>query len=101
MDIDEFLPALQSLAVKKDDISGEPLNIKYSTVAPDSTNQRHATPTKYEDEEEDDDETKVHPPSHKHRIHKYKKISYSSLLQGGLGHVHKPTGRMPNILYVY
>ena len=66
--IDEFLRALRSLDVKKDDISGEPLKIKYSNVAPYSTHQRHSTPTKYEDEEEDDDEEEVQPPSHKHRV---------------------------------
>ena len=64
--IDEFLRALQSLSVKKDDISGEPLQINYRNVAPYSTHQRHSTPTKYEDEEEDDDEEEVRSPSHKH-----------------------------------
>ena len=54
--IDEFLRALRSLGVKNDDISGEPLIIKYSNVAPYSTHQRHSTPTKYVDEEEGDDE---------------------------------------------
>ena len=54
--IDEILRALQSLGVKKDDISGEPLKIKYSNVAPYSTHQRHSTPTKYENEKEDDDD---------------------------------------------
>ena len=54
--IDEFLCALRSLGVKKDDISGEQLKIKYSNVAPYSSHKRHSTPTKYEDEEEDDDE---------------------------------------------
>ena len=49
--IDAFLRALKSLGVKKDDISGEPLKIKYSSVAPYSTHQTHSTPTKYEDEE--------------------------------------------------
>ena len=73
--IDEFRRALRSLGVKKDDISGEPLKIKYSNVAPYSTHQRHSTPTKYEDEEEDDDEEVVRPPSHKHRVNKDKKIS--------------------------
>ena len=32
--IDEFLRALRSLGVKKNDISGEPLKLKYSNVAP-------------------------------------------------------------------
>ena len=66
--IDEFLRALQSLSVKKDDISGEPLQINYRNVAPYSTHQRHSTPTKYEDEEEDDDEEEVRSPSHKHWV---------------------------------
>ena len=56
--IDEFLCALRSLGVKKDDLSGEPLKIKYSNVALYSTYQRYSTPTKYENEEEDDDKTK-------------------------------------------
>ena len=56
--INEFLRALRSFGVKKNDISGEPLKIKYSNVAPYSTNKRHSTPTKYEDEEEDDDDDK-------------------------------------------
>ena len=52
---DEFLRALRSLGVKKDYISGEPLKIKYSNVAPYSTHHFHSTPTKYEDEAKDDD----------------------------------------------
>ena len=64
--IDEFLRALRSLGVKKDDISGEPLKIKYSSLVPYSTRQRHLTLTKYEDKEEDDNEEEVRPPSHKH-----------------------------------
>ena len=99
--IDEFLRALQSLGVKKDDISGEPLKMKYSSVAPYSTHERHSTPTKYEDEEEDDNKEEVRPPHHKHRVNKDTKISFSSLPQEGKGYVHKPPGRKPNILYVY
>ena len=88
--------------MSKHDISGEPLKIKYSNVAPYSTHKRHSTPTKYEDEEEDDDDEKeVRQPSHKHQIHKDKKTSFSSLAQGGKGYVHKPPGRKPNILYVH
>ena len=98
--IDEFLRALRSLGVKKDDICGEPLNINYSNVAPNSTHQRYSTPTKYEDEEEDDDEEEVQQPSHKHRVQKDKKTSSSSLTQKGKGYIHKPFGRKPNILYV-
>ena len=64
---------------------------------PYSTHQRHSTPTKYE--EEDDEE--VHPPSYKHRVHKDKKTSSSILAHGGKGYVHKPPGRKPNILLVY
>ena len=100
MGIDEFLRALRSLGVKKDDISGHPLKIKYSSVVPYSTHKRHSTPTKYDDEE-DDNEEEVQPPTHKHRVNKDKKTSSSSLPQGGKGYVHKPPGRKPNILYVY
>ena len=77
--IDEFLRALRSLNIKKDDISGEPLKIKYSNMAPYNTHQRHSTPTKYEDEEEDNDVEDVHLQSHKHRVNKEKKTSSSSL----------------------
>ena len=69
VDIDECIRSLQSLSAKKDDISGEPLKIKYSNVAPYRTHQRHSTPTNYKDEEEDDNEEKLRPPSHKHRVH--------------------------------
>ena len=99
--IDEFLRALQSLGVTKDNISGKPLKTKYSNLAPYSTHQRHSTPTKYEDEEEDDDEEDVHPPSHKHRVNKNKKTLSSSLPQKGKGYVYKPPGCKPNILNVY
>ena len=99
--IDEFLLALRSLGVKKDDISCEPLKIKYSNVAPYSTHKRHSTPTRYEDEEEDDDDDDVRPPNHKHRVNIDKKTSSSSLPQKGTGYAHKPPGRKPNILYVY
>ena len=101
VDIDVFLRALRSLGVKKDDISGETLKIKYSNVALYSTHQRHSTPTRYEDEKEDDDDEDVRSPSHKHRVNKDKKTSFSSLPQKGKGYVHKPPGRKPNILYVY
>ena len=90
--IDEFFRALRSLGVKKDDISCESYKIKYSIVAPYSTHQRHSTPTKYEDEGEDDEE-EIQPPSHKHRVHKDKKTSSSSLPQKVKGYVHKPPGR--------
>ena len=83
VDIDEFLRALRRLGVKKDDISGEPLKIKYSNVAPYSTHQRHSTPIRYEDEKEDDDDEDVRQPSHKHRVNKDKKTSSSSLPQKG------------------
>ena len=46
MGINEFLCALRSLGVKKDNLSGEPLKINYSNVAPYSTHLRHSTPTK-------------------------------------------------------
>ena len=48
--IDDFLRALQSLGVKKDEISGEPLKVKYKIVAPYGAVQRHSTPVKYEHE---------------------------------------------------
>ena len=48
--IDEFLRALRSLGIMRNDRSGEPLKIKYSNVAPYITSQRHSTLTKYEDE---------------------------------------------------
>ena len=99
--IDQFLRSLRSLGVKKDDISGEPLKIKYSNVAPYSTLHLYSTPTKYEDEEEDDDEEDVRPPSHKHRVNKEKKTLSSSFLQKWKGYVHKPPWRKLNILYVY
>ena len=98
--IDKFLRSLRSLGVKKDDISGEPLEIKYSNVAPYSTPHRHSTLTKYEDEEEDDEED-VRPPSHKHRVNKDKKTSSSSLPQKWKGYFQELPGRKPNILYVY
>ena len=96
--IDEFLRALRSLGFKKDDINGVPLKIKYNNVAPYSTHQRHSTATKYVNDKEEED---VRPPSHKHRVHKDKKTSSSSLPQGGKGYVHKSPGRKPNILHVY
>ena len=99
--INEFLYALRSLGVKKDDLSGEPLKIKYSNVAPYSTHQRHSTLTTYKDEEEENNEKEVLLPRHKHQVHKNKKTSSSSLPQGGKGYVHKPHGRKPNILYFY
>ena len=102
VDIDEFLRALRILGVKKkDDLSGEPRKIKYSNVATYSTYKRHFTPTKYEDEVENNDEEEVRQPSHKHRIHKDKKTSSSSLAQGGKSYVHKPPVLKLNILYVY
>ena len=56
MNFDKFLRALQSFGVKKDDISGEPLKIKYCNVAPYSIYQRHSTPSKNQNEEEIDEE---------------------------------------------
>ena len=64
MSIDKFLRALRSLGVKKDGISGEPLNIKYTNVAPYGVHQRHSTPTTFEEKKEDDDEKNVRPASH-------------------------------------
>ena len=76
--IDEFLRALQSLGVKKNDISWEPLKLKYSSMVPYSTHQRHLTPTKYEDKEDDEDEEDILQPSNKHQVYKDKKTSPSS-----------------------
>ena len=73
MGIDEFFRPLRSLGVKKDDISGKPLKIKYSSVAPYSTHQRHSNKTMYEDEEEEDNEEEIRPPSHKHRVNMTRK----------------------------
>ena len=73
--IDEFLHAIRSRGFKKDKISGEPLKIMYSNVAPCCTHQRHSTPTNYKDEEDDDNEKEVRSPSHTHRVHKDKKAS--------------------------
>ena len=96
--IDKFLRASRSLGVKKDDISGEPLKIKYSNVAPYSTQQHHSTQTKNEDKEEDDDEVDVRPPSHKYQVNKDKKTSFSSLTQKGKGYVLQLPGRKPTLL---
>ena len=102
MGIDDFLRALQSLGVKKDEISGEPLKIKYKNVAPYGAVQSHSTPVKYEhekvNEEENSDKEKVRPPSPKQPSHKVKK---KSSLQKGKGFIHKPPGHKPNIFYVY
>ena len=100
--IDDFHRALRSLGVKRDEISGEPLKIKYKNVAPYGAVQRHSTPVKYEHEKVDEDENieteEVRPPSPKQPSHKAKK---RSSLQEGKGFIHKPPGRKPNILYVY
>ena len=92
-----FLSALRSLGVKKDEISGEPLKIKYKHVAPYGAVQRNSTPAEYEhekvDEEEDIEKEEVCPPS--------QKAKKRSLLQEGKGFIHKPPGRKPNIFYVY
>ena len=70
--IDELFRALLSLGVKKDDIRGEPLKIKYSNVPPYSAHQRHSTKTKYKNEEEDDNKEVVRSPSNTHQVHKNK-----------------------------
>ena len=94
--IDEFLRALRSLGVKKDEISGEPLKIKYKNVAPYGAVQRHSTPVEYE--AEDIEKEKVRPPSPKQPSQKAKK---RSSLQDGKGFIHQPPWRKFNILYVY
>ena len=67
--IDDFLRALQSWGVKKDEISGEPLKFKYKNVAPYGGVQRHSTSVEYEhgnvDEEEDIEKEEVRRPSPK------------------------------------
>ena len=86
MGIDEFLRLLQSLNLKKDDISGELIKIKYyNNVARYSTQERHSTPTKYVDEDNDDDEVDVRSPSYKHRVHNNKKTSSFKLDTGREG----------------
>ena len=69
MGIAEFLRALQSLGVKKDEISSEPLIIKVQIVPPYGAVQRHSTPVEYEhemlDEAEYIEKEKVCPPSPK------------------------------------
>lgn len=100
--IDEFLPALRSLSVKTDDISSEPLKLKYSNVALYITLQRKSTLTMYEDDKEDDmEEEQVGQLSHKLRINETKKTLSSGLPQEGKCYVHKPHGRKLNILYLY
>ena len=60
VNFDEFLQALRGLCDNKNNgISGDPLKIKYSNVAPYSTHKRHFTPPKYEDEKKDDDKEEV------------------------------------------
>ena len=74
--IDEFLRALRSLGISKDDLSGETLKYKYIKDAP----------------------YKVH--HHSSHVQKEKKSvsSAQSSSQGGKGYIHKPPGRHPNIL---
>ena len=86
--IDDFLRGLRSLGVKKDEISGEPLNIKYKTVAPYGAMQRHSTPVEYEHDkmdEEDIEKEEVRLPSPKQPSQNAKK---RSLLQEGKGFIH-------------
>ena len=94
--IDKILRALQSSDVKKDQIRGEPLKIKYKYVAPYGAVQRHSTPVEFE--AEDIEKEEVRPPSPQQPSQKAKK---KSSLQEGKGFIHKPPGRKPNILYVY
>ena len=104
--IDDFLRALWSLGIKKDDISGETLKNKFRNVASYVAHQRHSSFAKYEPEnmeEKGDYVEELVQHSFKQRVQKPKKISS---LQVGKGYIHKPTwrkppGRKPNILYVY
>ena len=67
--IDDFLCALRSLSVKKDEISREPLKIKYKNVAAYGAVQRHSTTVKFEHENIDKAadiwKPNVFPPSSK------------------------------------
>ena len=73
--IDEFLWPLQSLGVKKNEISVEPIKIKYKNVSPYGAVQRHSTPLEYETE--DIEIEKVCPPSPKQPSQKVKKIIFA------------------------
>ena len=90
--IDEFLCALQSLGVKKDEISGEPQKIKYKNVAP------YGAVHEKVDEAENIEKEEVRPPDPKQPSQTAKKWSS---LQKGKGFIHKPFGCKPKILYVY
>ena len=100
--IDKFLRALRSLGVKKDEISGTPLKLKYKNVAPYGAVQRHSTRVEYDhdkvDEAEGIEKEEVCPQSPKQPSQIAKK---RSSLQEGKVFIHKPPGHKPNILYVY
>ena len=104
--IDDFLRALRSLGIKKDDISGEPLKNKLSNVAPYVAHQRHLTSAKHEPDNLEvagDNIEELVQQNPKQRVHKPTK---RSSLQVGKGYIHKPIlrkppGRKANILYAY
>ena len=69
--IDEFLRALRSLGIKKDDLSGETLKFKYTKDAPYKTH---------------------HHSTYAPNITKKSSSSAQSLSQGGKGYGQKPPG---------
>ena len=74
----------------------------YCNVAPYSTHKRHSTPTKYEDDEVDNDEkVEVRPPSHKHRVQKKNTNIILKLATKRKRLCTQTTRAQPNILYVY
>ena len=66
VDINEFFRTLRCLNVTKNEISSDPLKIKYSNVLLYRIHQRHLTSIKYKNENEDDNEKKVRPLSLNH-----------------------------------
>ena len=78
--IEEFLRALRSLGIKKDDLSGETLKFKYTKEAPYKAH---------------------HHSTYALKLTKKSSSSAQSLFQGGKGYGQKPPGSHPNILYVY
>ena len=82
--IDDFLRALRSLGLKRDEISGKQLNIKYKNVTPYGAVQPRSTPVEYKHEnvveEKDIEKEEVWPPNFKQLSQKVKKRS--SLREG-------------------
>ena len=80
VDIEEFLRALRSLGIKKDDMSGETLKYKYTKDAPYKA---------------------IYLSTYAPKVTNKSSSSAQSSSQGGKGYGQKPPGRHPNILYVY